>query len=200
MENQKDNNRSGLNLRKIIQLIKLFHPQNTKTFLRLNEFADLNPDQIAKEKGKVIKGIILDIDDCVAKNQAKILKKNLAHIDLLLSQGIKIVILSNMRKTSRYDILSKKIKVLTNFEPKPAPQGFINALKELNLPKENVVMVGDNYITDGGAIPLKIDFIKIKPINALPPNKLHIIAYYPYKWLRGFYDLLSLMYEKLHLV
>jgi predicted HAD superfamily phosphohydrolase YqeG len=91
----------------------------------------------------------------------------------MVNQGIKIVIFSNMKMSDRYDPLIAKVKEATGFEmkiitspyAKPDAQGFIDCVKELGLKAgEDELMIGDNFITDGGSIQVGIPFIKVDPI------------------------------------
>ena len=161
----QDESREGVNLAKIIQFFKLFHPKYTETFIRLDRFTDLDIDKIRESTGVEIKGIILDVDCCIAPHHGEILPENLEHLRKLIAKGVKIVIYSNMEWSERYGDLQDKIPVLTNLPPKPDPEGFEVAVQRLGVPKENVVMVGDNYLTDGGAIGAGIKFIHINPIK-----------------------------------
>ncbi|MBI4975279.1 HAD hydrolase-like protein [Candidatus Peregrinibacteria bacterium] len=190
-----DKSREGITLEKIYQLFRLFPPKNTKTLARINTFSELDLVEINKGKSLNIKGIILDVDDCIAEDHKEILQKNIDHINKLLSQGFKIAIYSNMEKTSRYDSLDKRIIILTNLPEKPSLKGFKTALKALDLNANETVMVGDNYMTDGGAIREGIHFIKVKPIKSKYQG-------FPYRqkmaingFLRSFYNGLSRFYE-----
>lgn len=188
----EDYNREGVTITKLLQLFKLLLPRNTKTLKFYNKFTDFNPAEIKKSKGIDIKGIILDVDETIAYCRGEILPENVKYLDKLIKQGLKIVLMSNMIKTSRYDVLNKEIKIMTKFPAKPEPQGFKLALKELQLDKKNVAMVGDNYITDGGAIPLGIAFIRIKPIA----KKHESFPEFVHSIIRNFFILLSRIYHK----
>lgn len=160
-----DQSREGLTFGKFFQALRLFWPANTKTLAHLNKFTDLDVDKIRELTGVEIKGIILDVDGCVAYNHENILPENVEHLQKLIAHGIRIVVYSNMAKTSRYDVFDGTIEVLTNIPPKPEPAGFELACGKLGLPKENIVMIGDNYLTDGGAIRAGINFIEVKPLR-----------------------------------
>jgi len=181
----------------ILQLFRLFLPRNTKTIARLDKFMDLNIEKINKLKEINLKGLIIDSDDCISYNHGEILEENVTHIKRLHDQGIKLVIYSNMRKTERYEAIESYAKVLTRIPPKPGIKGFEKALQTLNLPAKNVAMVGDNYLTDAGAIRLGISFIKIKPIDIPSENRVFNLAVTLYGYLRGFYDKISRIHDKL---
>ncbi len=187
-----DQSREGFTWLKILQLFRLFLPKNTKTLLILKKFSDFDPKEISKKYGIKIKGIILDVDETISLNRGKILPANVAHLEKLLKHRIKIVLMSNMIKTSRYDVLNKEIKVMTNFVPKPEPGGFKKAIQYLDVPKKNIVMIGDNYITDGGAIRLGIPFIRVRPIQ----KKHRTFAETIHNAIRKFFIILAKIYQK----
>lgn len=195
MKRQKkeiDQSREGFTWLKILQLFRLFLPKNTKTLTTLKKFSDFSPQKINKKYGIKIKGIILDVDETISVNRGKILPENIKHLEKLLSLGIKIVLMSNMVKTSRYNALNKKIIVMINFSPKPEASGFKKAIKCLGVPKKNIVMIGDNYITDGGAIQLGIPFIFIEPIGKKHPSFAETV----HSAIRRFYISLAKFYRK----
>lgn len=189
----KDFSREGITWRKILQMLRLFRPKNTRTLLRLNKFSQFDPDKIEKQTGVKIKGIILDVDGTIAHNHAKILPENIRHLKNLLTKGIKIVCYSNMQWTSRYKNLPRAVKVLTNLPPKPSPLGFKMALKQLNIPQKNTAMMGDSYITDGGAIRLGIPFIYVKPLKSRNKN----LGEFLQNSLRNFFSYLAKFYSLL---
>lgn len=187
---QKDNPREGITVLKLLQLFRLFFPKYTKTLARIKKFTDLDINKLNKIKKLDIKGIILDTDDCIAYNHGKILPKNIQYIKELKKQGVKIVIYSNLAKSDRYLPVEKYVKILTNLPPKPSKKGFQKAIKALNLPKEKIIMVGDNYITDGGSITFGIPFVKVQPIK----TKSGIIMIL-YGGLREFYNKVSQLHD-----
>ncbi len=189
-----DQSREGVNLTKIAQCFKLLFSSNTKTLNRLEKFTDLDIDKIKRETGIEIKGLILDIDGCLSYNHGEILPENLEHLRTLIARGVKIIIYSNMAWSERYKDLEGQIEVLTNVPPKPDPAGFSTALEKLSLPKENVAMVGDNYLTDGGAIQEGINFIHINPLRRKDEEKLTEKAH---SAIRGFFIWVSKLHEKI---
>lgn len=192
---QKDFDREGPTLLKLLQLVKLFFPKYTQTLARIAKFSDLNIKKLNELKGLKIKGIILDADECIAYNHGEILEKNVNHIKRLSEGGIKIVIYSNMRKTKRYDPIAKYAKILTRVPPKPNVEGFKKAVALLELPIENIIMVGDNYITDSGSLALGIPFVKIKPIKTKHITLKDKILMPPYGLLRSFYSKIAQLHD-----
>jgi len=196
MKNNQDFSREGINIEKLINLLRLLRPKNTRTLIRLNKFTDLNIEGLSKLTGRPILGIISDVDDCIAPNHGNILPENLIHIKNLHSQGIQTVLFSNAKKTQRYDEIEQYAHVLTNIPPKPNLKGYRVALEQMNLDPTQVVMVGDNYITDAGCLKLGIPFVHIEPIKDRSKNNLQRIAMKIYSLLRGFYIWVSKIHEK----
>ena len=198
MQNKtKDNSRGGFTFEKVFQMLRLLHPKNIYPSLKVNKFSDIKIKEINKILKKEIKGLIIDVDSTIATDHNKILKENLDHLQKLHAQGIKIVIYSNMIYTDRYKYLEPYIKVLTNIPAKPSNLGFEQAVKELNLPKKNVAMIGDNFLTDGGAIKYGLTFIKVKPIKHKKESaQIALELFFP-RIFRDFYDLVAEIYEPL---
>lgn len=192
---EKDQGREGPTIAKLFQLFRLFLPSNTKTLARLKLFTDLDPKALSKKHNLQIKGIIIDVDDTIAPHLGQVLKKNFEHIQKLHKQGYKMVLYSNLKKNHRLNELEKFIPVLTNLPAKPDPAGFQIACKTLNLKPENIIMVGDNYITDAGSIRSGIPFVKVKPIKShlkTWPNRIKLI---PYGLIRDFYTAISRFHQ-----
>lgn len=170
----QDKSREGLTSAKFLQPFRLLNPENTYAIAKVSAFSKINIARINALLNLQIQGIILDIDECVAPHHGEILPENVAKITEMIKEGIRLVIYSNMEATDRYNPLIETvrnetgytIKVMTNIPAKPAKQGFETCAKELDLPPENIAMVGDNFLTDGGAIQAGMNFIKVKPIES----------------------------------
>jgi predicted HAD superfamily phosphohydrolase YqeG len=119
------------------------------------------------------------------------LKKNHEHLLKLKKRGYKMVLYSNLRKSERYKDIENDVPILTNLPAKPDIEGYQIACDRLGLTAKEVIMVGDNYITDAGSINCGIPFVKVKPIkNRLKswPIRIKLI---PYVIARGFYSTIS---------
>lgn len=159
-----DISREGITGIKIIHFLRvIFNSEATKA---LNSYSTFHDIEFHRLWWSWKRGIILDVDECVAPHHGNILPQNLEMIKQLIWDGWKIVIFSNMKKSDRYEELeSLWIKVITSKFAKPDPRGFLEAVFELWLTPEKILMVGDNFLTDGGSIQAWIDFIKIHPIE-----------------------------------
>lgn len=159
-----DVSREWFNLDKTIFSLKVFfNKKYTKTLLSVKDFSDIHFGQL-----KVLwkKWVILDVDDCIAPHHGEITENNLKRILKLHDVWWKIVIFSNMKKTSRYQTLEENgIEVMTLPDAKPSKKWFEACLDTLQLDAKEVVMIWDNFLTDGGARNAGIDFIKVSPIN-----------------------------------
>lgn len=152
----------------------LFNRRATEVLVAHKKFLDINFSWLWN-LGK--RWIILDIDECIAPHHWDILPENIDKIKELLEIWWRIVVFSNMKKTSRYDELeSLWIKVVTSIYAKPDIKWFQECVEKLELSASKTVMIWDNYLTDWWCINAWIDFIKIKPINTqgdyLKPSRI----------------------------
>jgi predicted HAD superfamily phosphohydrolase YqeG len=167
---EKDTSREWTTFAKIKHAFNLFFAnKHIDSFNFVDRFSEIDFDEL---KNIWKKWIILDIDDCIAPHHGKILSENLNIIKELVANWWKIVVHSNMKKTSRYEELEKFwIQIITSLYAKPDKRWFEECLEALWLDADKVVMIWDNFITDGWSIEAWIDFIKVKPIEAIEKNK-----------------------------
>lgn len=114
-----------------------------------------------------VKGIILDIDDTLVPHRHPTPGKDiLIWINELKENHIKIILVSNNFK-KRVSSFAKKIEVpYVYMGLKPLTLGIKKAISLLSLPKENVIMIGDQIFTDTlGANFIKIKSILIEPVS-----------------------------------
>lgn len=164
MERVEDISREGLTIQKLLQPFLLLHPAHNTALTKVGDFASLNIAEINRQFWLEIKGVILDIDECVAPHHGEILPKNMDAIRQL-QQQVRIVVFSNMKKTQRYAELEKLgIPIHLSRYAKPDPAGFQECCAELGLQPDEVLMIGDNFMTDGGAIRAGCHFAKVAPI------------------------------------
>ncbi len=124
---------------------------------------DISTEFLQKNK---IKGLILDVDNTLIDFDRNLLKgiddwyKKIREID------VKCIILSNSNKKDKIKMVADSIGIpYIFFATKPLKRGFIKAQKELELPNENIGVVGDQIFTDIiGANRCKMFSILVEPI------------------------------------
>ena len=156
--------RDGLTLAKIIYFLLMpFRPNLLKTYMAVDRFVEVPIDQL---KVDGIKGILIDADGTLGPHHArKFSSEVVAHINKMVDHGLKVAIYTNAFEDRFYQF--QNVTVVTNVPPKPDRRGFEKAMKNfLGLNDPSVVcMIGDNFITDGGARLTGMRFIHIRPVK-----------------------------------
>lgn len=102
-----------------------------------------------------IRGVILDVDDTLTThNSPRVTAAVLNWLKHTQQQGFACIIVSNNRYPEHIEHISRRLGIPAIARArKPRANGFRWALKELDLPPEQVVVVGDRLLTDilGGA-------------------------------------------------
>ncbi len=153
---------------------------NLKAFVPHYEIAELSElNSIMKSK---YRGIIFDIDQTLVSYRDDIVSTNNVKQIEYLKKDYKCCLLSNYRKnefqTDRVNNISLQIgiPIVTTKNKKPSSLAFQAALKTLNLPAKDVIMLGDRIITDIiGANSIGITSVCIKPIDPLGDPFLLVI-------------------------
>jgi HAD superfamily phosphatase (TIGR01668 family) len=169
--NKNDVSREGLTWDKALQPARLLVSNLNYALVKVSEFTKINIEKINEEMGTNIKAIILDVDECVAPHHGDILEKNIRHIEEMCKLGIKIIIFSNMKDNGRYQSISNLVEVHSTPHAKPGMEGFKECCEKLELNPEEVLMIGDNPMTDGGARRLNINLALVNPVYS-PEAKL----------------------------
>ena len=114
-----------------------------------------------------IKGLILDIDNTLINFDKEILTGAKQWCEQNKNNGIKMCILSNTNKVEKVEKVANQLDLpYLYFAKKPFKKGFLRAQKLLDLPKENIAVVGDQVFTDViGANRCKMFSILTKPID-----------------------------------
>lgn len=200
----EDISREGLTGDKVAQLGRLFLPSLNHAIAKVSKFSVIDISRINELLGTNFKGVILDIDECVAPHHGEVLQENVDSIIEMVNQGVKIVVFSNMKASERYNPLIEavreatgyEIKVITSRYAKPDPRGFEECVNELGLTdEEEALMIGDNFVTDGGAIKAGIPFVKVKPIKTHGEGIMRKIKRIFQTGSRGFYTAVSNVYD-----
>ena len=114
-----------------------------------------------------IKGLILDIDNTLINFDKEILSGAKEWCEKNKENKIKMCILSNTNKVEKVEKVAKQLDLqYIYFAKKPFKSGFMRAKELLDLPEENIGVVGDQIFTDViGANRCKMFAILTKPID-----------------------------------
>ncbi|MCI8309232.1 MAG: YqeG family HAD IIIA-type phosphatase [Clostridia bacterium] len=124
----------------------------------------ITPEFLNKHK---IKGLILDVDNTLIDIDRKILEGAKQWHEEIVKAGFKTIILSNTNKIDKVESVAKVLNIeYISFARKPSRSGFTKAKEKLNLPAENIAVVGDQIFTDViGANRSNMFAILVKPIS-----------------------------------
>jgi len=175
----------GLTWAKISRFIALpFQPSRLSTYLSVKRFEEVPIDFLLNDG---IEGILLDADGTLGPHHTRVFEPAiLDHIQKMLQHGFKIAIYTNAAQNRFGSFEKLGVKIVNNVSPKPDHTGFITAMKkflELDDPLK-VCMIGDNYITDGGAIDAGMRFIYIQPVPGKEPFIHALTRYLAYLCVR----------------
>ncbi|WP_416827324.1 YqeG family HAD IIIA-type phosphatase [Ectobacillus polymachus] len=128
-------------IEEVVFLLKLFLP---------NEFVknvyDISPEKL-KQRG--VKGIITDLDNTLIEwNRPNATPKLIEWLTSMRENGIKVTIVSN-NKEERVKLFSDPLQVpFIHRAKKPFLTAFQRALNTMELKREEVVVIGDQLLTD----------------------------------------------------
>jgi HAD superfamily phosphatase (TIGR01668 family) len=175
--------REGLKWVKIKRFLTLpFSPKSLRTYKAVKRFEDVPVEVLAADG---IKGVLLDADGTLGPHHTQVFSVSVRdHIAKMTAAGFRVAVYTNAME-DRFEAF-EGVAVVTDVPPKPDPRGFEIAMKkylELNDPA-TVCMIGDNYITDGGAIAAGMRFIYVQPVPG-PENPFHrLTRFIAYLWAR----------------
>lgn len=156
--------REGLTSAKFVRFISLpFKPRVLKTYLAVKRFEDIPIDRLLNDG---VEGVLLDADGTMGTHHARRYPQSVVdHVFRMADKGLKAAIYTNS-DTQRFQQF-QGIEVVREAYAKPDPRGFTTAMKKrlgLGDPSK-VCMIGDNFITDGGAVAAGMRFIYVQPIE-----------------------------------
>ena len=171
---QSNAQREGLKWVKIKRFLTLpFSPKSLKTYKAVKRFEDVPIDVLVADG---IKGVLLDADGTLGPHHAQTFSESVRnHVGSMIARGLRVAIYTNAME-DRFDGF-ESVGIVTDVPPKPDPRGFKIAMAnylQLDDPA-TVCVVGDNYITDGGAIDTGMRFIHVQPVPG-PENPFHRIT------------------------
>ena len=112
-----------------------------------NSVTDISP-RFLKENG--IDALLLDVDNTLSVAHGdKTLKIGVPQwLSDMRESGVKLLVLSNA-KNGRAKLFADSIGLdVIGLAAKPLPFGYLKAIKQLEVPKKNIAMVGDQVFTD----------------------------------------------------
>ncbi|RYL91611.1 YqeG family HAD IIIA-type phosphatase [Sporolactobacillus sp. THM7-4] len=112
----------------------------------VNSILDIQPEEL-KKRG--IKGVLTDLDNTlVAWNEAHLTPELVKWFAAFKEAGISVMILSNNNER-RVKKFSDQADIPYIYRArKPLPFAFKRAMKKMNLSKEELVVIGDQIMTD----------------------------------------------------
>ena len=168
IQKDKQISRESLTLAKILRFLLMpFRPALLQAYIAVDRFIDVPIDQL---KTDGIQGVLIDVDGTLGPHQAREFSHEVvAHINKMASSGLKVAIYTNAFEDRFHQF--QNIAVVTDVPQKPDRRGFEKAMVNfLGLDDPNAVcMIGDNFITDGGARLVGMRFIHIRPVNGNEP-------------------------------
>lgn len=132
--------------------------------LYLKNVLDISIALLQKEN---IKGLLIDVDNTLLYLDKTLLKGVEEWVENMKKNGIKICILSNTNQKDKVEKLGKQLQIpYVYFAKKPFKSGFKKGAKILELPCQQIAVVGDQITTDvWGANRMKMFSILTKPLE-----------------------------------
>ncbi len=156
--------REGLTFGKVWRFLTLpFCPAHLKTDLAIKRIEDLPLDDLIADG---VEGVLLDADGTLGMHHCRVYPDAVVEkVRQMREKGLKVAIYTNSSE-DRFQQFNP-VEIVREAAPKPDPKGFEAAMKNhlhLSDPAK-VCMVGDNYVTDAGALSAGMRFIYVKPIE-----------------------------------
>lgn len=131
--------------------------------LYCKKVTEITPEYLKENN---IKALILDVDNTLLDFDLKIVDGLEAWGKEIKNNNIKLIILSNSNKETKVKMVADLLKIdFIKFAMKPLKRGFKQAQKILDVPNENIAVVGDQIFTDViGANRSKMFSILVEPL------------------------------------
>lgn len=99
--------------------------------------------------GQNIKLILFDMDNTLVDNNYKYSEELKKWTEYIASQGVKLHILSNSTMGKKVKKIAKDLGMKYHYNAsKPLKKGFKKVIEEMNVNKDEVLMIGDQLFTD----------------------------------------------------
>ncbi len=187
MKNHADqNSREGLTLAKALRFICLpFQPRHLRPYMAVKRFEDISVDQLVQDG---VEGVLLDADGTLCPHHAREFPESIvAHVREMQDKGLRVAIFTNSSE-DRFQQF-QGTEVVSEAYAKPDPRGFETAMKKhlhLNDPSK-ICMIGDSFITDGGAAAAGMQFIYVQPIRGNEGIIHSLTRYWGFLWAKFYF-------------
>lgn len=135
---------------------------------------------------KGLRGVILDIDNTLVPHDAPADEKSRLLVQRLKQLGIKPIILSNNHEPRAKSFAEAVGLPFICEAGKPSKKGYLEAVKRLGLPADQVVCIGDQLLTDiWGANNAGIKSVLTEPLDPSTDTawiKVKRVLEHPVKW------------------
>ena len=160
--------REGITLAKVLRFLSLpFCPAKFETYRAVKSFQDISIEALLADG---VEGLLIDADGTLGPHHTRDFPESaVRHAERMQKAGLKVAIFTNATE-DRFQQFSG-VPVVSQVAAKPDPEGFLKAMRDyLHLTRpQNICMIGDNYITDGGAVVAGMRFIHVEPIPGDEP-------------------------------
>lgn len=178
--------REGLTWAKALRFICLpFQPQHLRPYMAVKRFEDVPIDHLVNDG---IEGILLDADGTLCPHHARQFTENVvAHVRKMQDMGLRVAIFTNS-SSDRFQQF-QNTEVVGEAYAKPDPRGFATAMTRhlhLNDPAK-ICMIGDSFITDGGAVAAGMRFIYVQPIQGTEGIVHSLTRYWGFLWAKFYF-------------
>jgi predicted HAD superfamily phosphohydrolase YqeG len=168
----QETDREGVSLEKFLRSAKLIlgdKIDGADAFL--DRFTDFDVEALRDLTRKRLLSVLVDVDDCIAPIYSAIPDANLAHVEGMLSFGVGVGVYSNCKGMDRLAPLREMgVQIYSGKFAKPSSKGFLEACANAGFDPRSTWMIGDNPITDGGAVGVLEGMAFVRPID--PPVEM----------------------------
>lgn len=147
----------------------IFYERKSSMFLKykptwmIEAIYDITPEQL---KAQGIEAVLTDLDNTlIAWNNPDGTEELLLWIEEMKNAGIPVVVISNNKAVRIERVVNQLGLKYVQRAMKPLTKGFKEAQKLVDLPKDQILMVGDQIMTDiRGANAAGIQNVLVKPV------------------------------------
>jgi HAD superfamily phosphatase (TIGR01668 family) len=131
-----------LDRRRVPRLLRRFSPS-----FRVKRITDIDPGELIRAG---YKGVLLDVDNTLLPwKSMHFPPESLAWIESAKAAGLRLCIVSNTRNKRRLSKLSAMLGIpVAEGKMKPSKEGFIDALRIVDVQPGEAIMIGDQMFTD----------------------------------------------------